>query len=155
MLPRTWIILGAALLLSVATAAGAVFHSWFVGQRRSTQARYFWEQGRCYRLQIEKGGCLTKVQVDSSDGLCASIDWEHRQPGMEWRAVVDCQYDLCAADSLLGKAQRQVTSYVGAGPSQKDSCRNAERSLRDAISSMRCQATLCTCQKADFDASHP
>ena len=152
---RTWLALGVVSLLSVTTAIGAVSHSWRAGQRRSAQARYFWERGRCYRLQIEKGGSLTKVQVDSPEGLCPSIDWRHRQPGMEWRAVVDCHYDSCAKDSLLAKAQREVTSYVGAGPSRADSCQTAEHYLRDAIRSMRCRATACTCQKADFDAANP
>jgi hypothetical protein len=152
---KTWLTLGVISLLSVTTAIGAVSRSWHAAQRRSAQARYFWERGRCYGVQIEKGGSLTKVQVDSPEGLCPSIDWSHRQPGMEWRAVVDCHYDSCARDSILAKAQRDVTSYVAAGPSREQGCLTAERYLRDAIRSMRCRATACTCQKADFDAAHP
>lgn len=155
MLARTWTTLSVVSLLSVATAIGAVSQSWRGEQRRSAEARYYWDRGRCYRLQIEKGGSLTKVQVDSPEGLCPSIDWENRQPGMEWRAVVDCHYDSCAPDSILGKAQRQATSYIGAGPSSEDGCQNAERHLRDAIRSMRCRTTACACQKVDFDAAHP
>ena len=155
MLARTWITLGTVSLLLVASTIGGVSHAWYQRQRRSALSRYYWERGCCYRVQIEKGGSLTKTKVASPEGLCPNIDWEHRQSGMEWRAVVDCHYDSCTADSILAKTQRRVTSYVGAGPSREDGCQNAEQYLRDAIRSMRCQATTCTCQKADFHVAMP
>lgn len=155
MVAKTWLMLSVGLLLSAAMAIGAVSHAVRVRQSQSDQARYFWDRGRCYRVHIEKGGSLTRAQQDSPEGLCPPIDWSHRQLGMQWRAVVDCQYDACAPGSILGRAPRRVTSYVGAGPTREEACQTAELYLRSAIGKVHCQATACSCQKADFDAARP
>lgn len=152
-LARIWLTFGAVSLLSIAT--GLIAHSWNARATRSATTRYSWDHGRCYGLQIETGGSLTRTQVERPDGLCPPINWEHRQPGMEWRAIVDCNYEECVAGSILGKAPRLVTSYVGAGATREEACQNAEGYLREAIRSMRCRAKQCNCAKVDFHAALP
>lgn len=44
---------------------------------------------------------------------------------------------------------------IGAGSTWAEDCQTAELYLRSAIGKVRCQATACSCQKANFDVARP
>lgn len=140
--------LGLALICVIFTTAAIAVRRWEASNRQVLFERYYWERGRCYGVQVISGA-VTKSKVPTPDGYCPRVDWNHPPADTTWKAVVDCSFSACPADSLFANSISHTVSKIGGGPTPEEACQNAEFYLNAALVRERCLVKACHCEKTD------
>ena len=117
------------------------------------QSRYYWDNGRCYRVRFALHGALASARYEASPSKCPAVDRQNPPKGMEWWAVADCHFVDCAASSLTASVakNRDFISSLGYGPNKQDACENAKSHLREMLKQDHCTPTECSCFKVSRD----